>query len=156
MLLPLFGVVLMMLFLAVSVHIHREPADSMLTCICVRALTNACAPAVCPYGQPTTATVSQPFVMEPVPVSDCLWVNVEIVADATVYAAVVATNQAVEIGITSQTLTFDGGAGPVDITIPAGVVTFSPDSATVPTTSLVGGVWETTVAASSTATEVRQ
>ena len=94
--------------------------------------------------------------MQSVPASDCLWVNVEVVPDAVVYETVVATNQAVTIGITSQTLTFDGGAGPVTFTIPAGVVTFSPDSATVPTTSFVGGVWETIIAASSTGSEVRQ
>ncbi len=117
-------------------------AESVLTC--------ACAPAACPYGQPTTETVSRPFVAQPVPAGDCLWVNVEIVPDAIVYATAAATNQPVAIGITAQTLTFDGGAGAVTVTIPTGVVTFSPDNATVPTTSFDGNAWQTAVAASST------
>ncbi len=128
---------------------------------CTRArlspcLTCAFAPAACPYGKPATERVSRPFVAQPVPAGDCLWVNVEIVPDAIIYATAVATNQPVAIGITSQTLTFDGGAGPVTVTLPTGVVTFSPDSTTVPTTSFDGNAWQTAVAASSNGSQARR
>ena len=103
--------------------------------------------AVCTIGTPTTETVSQPFVPLPVTAGDCLWVSLEIVADADVCTSAEMTGTPVAVGVTGQTLTFDGGAGPVVVVIPPGVVIFSPSNGTVPMTSFDGSSWQTMAAA---------
>ena len=113
-----------------------------------------CALAVCTIGTPTTETVSQPFVPQPVPAGDCLWVSLEIVADADVCTTAEMTGAPVTVGVTGQTLTFDGGVGPVTVAIPPGVVTFSPSNGTAPMTSFDGSAWQT-VASACGSTEVR-
>ena len=111
------------------------------------ALTPFCALAVCTVGSPTTQTLSEPFVAQPVTVPDCLWVNLEITPGPEVCATAEMTGAAVTVGVSGQTLTFNGGAGPVTITVPPGLVTFSNVNGTVPTTFYDGTTWQTVVAA---------
>ena len=84
---------------------------------------------------------------EPIVNGTCLWVSLEIVPDADVCGTAEMADAAVSVGVSGQTMTFDGGAGPVTVSIPPGVVTFSADNGTVPTTTFDGSAWQTVVAA---------
>ena len=65
------------------------------------------------------------------------------VPNPSICDSVTSSGKAVVVAVTGQTVTFDAGAGPETVRMPDGIVTFSADASTTPTTSVdAAGAWQ--------------